>query len=596
MGWTRAFKDAAGVARLEPRFAVATIDGPDTSFILTATFSELPDTGAATADLVMDDAGPQVSGEGLQMPSATTNHGGFSWRAVGVNPNRVIQATRRGRILQLLMSLDGTGYEPVAIGMVDTRRVTRADAGAAMTVACTGFGALLAQRYTSPTGRRGLFEDGTFETRLTAAYSTSDTTITVADTSAWAGFDTASVYYLRIIPRDGSAAFYLRATGRTATTFTGATGSAVWATTEVDSSVGSVVGVARGTQLGGNYTAGDATVTVDETSPWDILDNDSVYYLRIFPSSGDPFVLRATGTTATTFTSVASSGRLGTTAVNATTNDEVQLVRVVQGHPVECALKVLTSTGAGTNGAFDTLPSDWGLALSQSVVDLTDSRYQRDLALPASGSTLWEIEVAEGTIINDAGAWISSWLAPFGALITGRQGRIYVRVLTQPGKASADGTIVAEFSDADIIAAEVELEDSTQAIEYGTVTYLAQTSAQSSTEDITTAPSVDRTEVDLSAYLFENLSAVLTEITQRIGQFWLRIPSRLTLELATLRAAQLCPGDLIRVSCTWLDLIPNAAKSTSCQSRVCVVQQVDVDYPGATVTVQALHYPEAADI
>ena len=40
-------------------------------------------------------------------------------------------------------------------------------------------------------------------------------------------------------------------------------------------------------------------------------------------------------------------------------------------HPIAVALKVLMSTGNGTNGTYDTLPSHWGLGIDQTLVDIT---------------------------------------------------------------------------------------------------------------------------------------------------------------------------------------------------------------------------------
>ena len=91
MGWDRYFLAAIEGHVLAPSFSVATVDGPGTSFTLAATYAELPTSGVAVADVVMDSEGPRVEGEGLQMPAFTTNHGGFTWTATTANPDRVIQ-------------------------------------------------------------------------------------------------------------------------------------------------------------------------------------------------------------------------------------------------------------------------------------------------------------------------------------------------------------------------------------------------------------------------------------------------------------------------------------------------------------------------
>lgn len=62
---------------------------------------------------------------------------------------------------------------------------------------------------------------------------------------------------------------------------------------------------------------------------------------------------------------VAASGRgmFGTVATTHDIGAEVSEVILLKGNPMACALGVLTSTGAGTNGAYDIYPAHWGLGL-----------------------------------------------------------------------------------------------------------------------------------------------------------------------------------------------------------------------------------------
>lgn len=72
-------------------------------------------------------------------------------------------------------------------------------------------------------------------------------------------------------------------------------------------------------------------------------------------------------------------------------------------HPLDLALQVLTSTGTGTNGAYDKLAAENGLAIPQAFVDVAsfenamaltpNDRYCFDITEPAIGKTWLEQEI-----------------------------------------------------------------------------------------------------------------------------------------------------------------------------------------------------------
>lgn len=593
MSWGPAFVAALDASVLQAVFRVVCLDGPDTTYSSSPTFAEI-EGDTAPADVIMGVDGPEISGEGLQLPDVSCSHGEWSWTAVASNLSRLIQSTRKGRLLGLEMKLNGQGWERVALGAVEARSFTSDQFGAAMTVNCAGMGALLGQRYTVGTGQRSLFRETVKSGVLGAAYTAGDGTVTLVSTSEWAEFDGVGIYYFRIYPSDGTASFVLRATGRTATTFTGVGASAVWDTTEVDALSGSEVGIARGCRLSGSYAAADATINVTATAPWSGLDGDGYYYLRIYPTpSGDPFVVVASGRTATTFTGC-FGGRLATVDHNASTHDEVQLVRVVRGHPVECALKVLQSTGAGTNGPWDTLPADWGLALPRTIIDDPFSRLAIAASLPSSGDTLFEIEVPDTSAVTDAGEWIRGWLAPFGGFVTFRQGSIVVRVLVDPVKVGGR-TVLDLDGDSDFYELSGELDSPDYDAAYTEVVHHAEGVRQSS-EEATGAASGESVKLIEVLHMFTNLAASLAEISQRTAIYWHRVPCSLRTRCVGLRASQVAPGDLVYLTSRWAQLIPDAAKRTTVNRRGCVVVQVNPTMPGAAVELQLLHFPETAGI
>ena len=109
--------------------------------------------------------------------------------------------------------------------------------------------------------------------------------------------------------------------------------------------------------------AGDAVINVDTTVGWP-TSSGTVQYLLIGQE-----VISYTGVTGTSFTGCVR-GALGTTAAAHSTNDVCNGFYVLQDNPMNLALQIMTSTGLGTNGPYDVLPANAGLAIPVALVDV----------------------------------------------------------------------------------------------------------------------------------------------------------------------------------------------------------------------------------
>jgi hypothetical protein len=67
-------------------------------------------------------------------------------------------------------------------------------------------------------------------------------------------------------------------------------------------------------------------------------------------------------------------------------------------HPLNIALKVLTSTGAGVNGAYDVLPSHMGAAVPNTLVNIEAFELLRDAVLPGLQMQFMEIEATDAKV------------------------------------------------------------------------------------------------------------------------------------------------------------------------------------------------------
>lgn len=593
MSWPTVFKDYLARTLINLRFRVEAVQDHLGGYSSTTVLTEEQGLGP-DADVVLGTEAPAVSGEGLKLPDATTDHGTVALEIVSQNFNRTIQSFERGRLVQVYAYVPGTSLdEPVALGVVESLSKV---SGSPVQMTIGGMGELLAGRFSYATDQADLFDNPPRFTRLTVAYTAGATSITVSSTAEWAALDTASEYFMRLYPVNGDEPFVLFATARTPTSFT-TTSPARMNTTHVDCPVGTKVEYVRATRLQGAYTAGDATVSVTTTLDWAEWDNAGYAHFRLYPTSGDPFVLRASGRTTNSFTTVTSTGRFDATAVNVANHNDCEQVDALYGHPGSVAIQLVTSTGLATNGSYDVLPERCGLAIPQSMVDTLESLKAINIVNPASGSLNIEklIESPSTTPLS----FIEEIIAPFGLILTLRHGQICLRVLVNPvsGKATIPPVLYFDDEDPDTDIVEVECDyHGADCVEYAQVMWSTNKDSESSSDPVRTRPSESLYEVDLTNILWTNTGSVLTNIDSRMSLYFLRPYSEIRLTLSGLRAAVLCVGDLIDVTLTresW-PIRQDASGSTRIINRLCVVRQVDIDWQTSTVRVTAYHYSESA--
>ncbi len=327
------------------------------------------------------------------------------------------------------------------------------------------------------------------------------------------------------------------------------------------------------TTLTSGFTSGATTAHVASTAGWADLDTESVYYFKI----GDE-IHRATGRTPTSFTGV-TSARLGTSAASHSSGSDVIFIGCVYGHPIEIAYKILTSTGLGTNGVFDTLPADHGLAIGIDVVS-TDLG---DVARTALSLGTWEAEFWSDVPVDDPGTWLNGFLNPMGFFVTFAEGEILVRavpnVSTWPIRA-----IITDDDWCEDAPAVQEFYDSRDSVEYAEVDYVIETGATVETVSgtVRTTPAVATATVDLPG-LYANAVATAQDVGERTALFYLGRSGLVTGELAGLAYATLAPGDCVRVTGEWLR-DPRAA-DFSFTAKTCVVLSAVPDLERARVAV-----------
>lgn len=307
-------------------------------------------------------------------------------------------------------------------------------------------------------------------------------------------------------------------------------------------------GVGTGTTLAAAYTPGDTSIQVSSTTGFE-REGGGSGALLITPTSGDPFWLTWTGTATgpTRFTGVSSAGQMGTTAVAAAVGNEVTEAAYLSGHPLDIARKVLCSRD-GTNGAYDTLPAYWGMAMLDALVDHADIADQKTYMAPATGSYAWAY--AQTEVVEDAWSWLTGFLAPAGCFFALRQGQLTIRC----GRAVTTAARPWSITDADIAEVEdYEAFAGSHAEEYHGILVAADPSSGSSgssdyTSGVATLPYLREITYDQSDRLFANGTEVATKDVARLKEDARRVPERLVVSCAGLRLAQLTVGDVVSLT------------------------------------------------
>jgi len=339
-----------------------------------------------------------------------------------------------------------------------------------------------------------------------------------------------------------------------------------------------------------DYATADTTLTVNSTSGF-ARKTGGNGILHVTPTSGTPFYLRWSASTSTTFT-VSATDELGSTRVAALTGSTIARAAFLEEHPIVIALQVLTSTGGGANGAWDVLPTAWGLAVPIGYVDYFDAyQYAGSVAKVSAGSYKWGI----GLIAPEADAflWLQTTLRTGGFYMTMRQGSLTVRAQQQSIAPIAELTDW-QITDADIVEVSSEWWSSDHQTEYGSITVAMAASSSSHTGTVVyQRPGDVNYTYDMAALVFSNEAAVRTEMLNRLVEAKERTPEVVTMKLRGWWWAQMAPGDLGRLTTSRVASRWFGASGFS-GNRVKIVQ-VSPSWDGAPVTeVSVLVYASEA--
>lgn len=358
-------------------------------------------------------------------------------------------------------------------------------------------------------------------------------------------------------------------------------------------------------EIAATYTPGDTTLTLDSSSlgSFDNVIRRGGYGLcKVILSGGGFYYLRFTGTSGVTLTGVDNTLTFGTTPVvtGGGFGHKVKAIALWQGHPLDILAEILTSTGAGTNGASDVYPTQMGMSIADNLVDLSDI-------------TAWKAAMAASTIylvtetpIANPWQWIHEWTSLLGICVVMFEGRISVRVAQDHTDATP---IRAGFAFVDSAMSKVRwtMADPRNTVEnvalYATedpeevmdLSYSSIIGAGIPGSLALSAPAQIGPTVYTDALIWDHPGSgtLNDDIMDRRYHWTCGIGERIEIDVPHRGCAQLCPGDLTRLTTAAAFGREHAASATDTYSTadVLVVDGPAVDWgTGQIGKVSVLRY------
>ena len=338
------------------------------------------------------------------------------------------------------------------------------------------------------------------------------------------------------------------------------------------------------------WSTGTTTLNVTNASIFEKMTGfDGVLYC--VPASGnDPFYMRwsTSDTTANTLTLTTGSAShpSTTSASNLATNDLIyNCVRIV-GAPYSFLARIVTSTGTGNNGPFDSMPANWstGAPIPSAMYDYDDAFATRAYLKPSSG-TFYNWDYVRKESASNGIRDVLNQLANVGQWPVFRQNSFSWRGCTDPtGQFDSVPPIVATIRDSDIINIESHImQDTSLAAVYGStkLIYDVAGNAESSTQSaVPTLPAQGQISRDMGViYDAGGDEEKMAEGDLKRLKIWdLYHWSRLTLQVS-LKYAILVAGDVVKISSAYLyDLSTPAGKTYS--NRTGMIISTDYNISG----------------
>jgi len=241
---------------------------------------------------------------------------------------------------------------------------------------------------------------------------------------------------------------------------------------------------------------------------------------------------------------IVSANALNTTSANADAGNAVQAIGYIDDEPPDVVRKIIASTGAGTNGAYDTLPADWGMGLPDRFIAHDDIKRTLRYTRTVSGSNDWE--VWSSTSQANPAAWLFGILKPAGYFPAIVQGQMTVRAAVNPVETSAylleptPRNDVPHLNDSMLTRQPLSSWSAwspDHGVEYYRVTVQTTGSTVSSEEVVGAMPAEDTYTVEIGDYIPANKGNWMDSTRDRLRVWLQRVPERFSVNLVDMAMA-----------------------------------------------------------
>ena len=318
---------------------------------------------------------------------------------------------------------------------------------------------------------------------------------------------------------------------------------------------------------------------------------------RITNGSVDFYVFW-TGSTSTTLTGCTTAEYNNTSRVSAPSGSTVRYCAWLQGEPYEILASILTSTGTGNNGEFDTYPVEWtiGGKIDKQIFDVSDARRASKEITRSTGAD-YDIGFAVESPLSNGLRSIVDIFLTVGIFPVYRQDSISIRACTDPEGVETRKTpdIRAQISDYDIIdllshdffSPDISNIYRTTYVKYNfeNVYYSGGVYNGSRVDSL---PALSELERDFSLYYLadpDNRQSQALQDLRRLRVWDLYISERLVVRLP-LRFATLVAGDIVTFRSDYVEHLYDTVDPIY-KGRYCMVLGCDysIDAQECTVTL-----------
>lgn len=363
------------------------------------------------------------------------------------------------------------------------------------------------------------------------------------------------------------------------------------------------------TTVGSYYSGSGTSLTLTSASGFS-RQTGGTGVVRVSPNTGDDFYLTWTGVSGNVLT-VDDAHRFGTIRDEADAGNAVTECAYVYGHPHTMIRKVLTSTGGGTNGSYDSLPKTWGVGLPEEYLSADIGEWKNRYE-PGSGAVVdfdYVVDpnitvtatikrdrygvpyvARESSLPEDTGSALDMirTLNTVGVWTTMRQGQVTVRNVLPGTRYTLSSYVTETIRDDDVgevIAIEpwdARVPSCYRAVE---VTDGTATATYERTEDPAYLPAQGLLTIDVSRFIWKTGSTrtdIFTMIAEWVGTWATQMPGVVRLRIRRWKAAGLTLGDVVS-----LDLSKGGVNFDAIPGVVTAINVFD----GSSSTVEIM-FPE----